>query len=122
MIHENLGISQRVYRVKLLDSLDITGYPIGPDSGRRGNGQKPPRTMPSRQKSQKDHLTKPPDKNPCKQLRENLYRGLLSGFFVLRLLKLISPRCVTYFGVGPRAVADPGGANPAMAPPSKLAM
>ena len=24
--------------------------------------------------------TKPPDKNPREQLRENLYRGILSGF------------------------------------------
>ena len=31
---------------------------------------------------------KTPDKNPCEQLRENLYRGLLSGFFVLGLLKI----------------------------------
>src|SRR6218665_3042155 len=29
----------------------------------------------------KDPLTKPPDKNPREQLRYNLYRGLLSGFF-----------------------------------------
>ena len=47
---------------------------------RRGNGQKPPRTKPSRQKT--------PDKNPREQLRENLYRGLLSGFFVLGLLQI----------------------------------
>src|SRR6218665_2155735 len=42
---------------------------------RRGNGQKPTRT-------------KPPDKNLCEQLRQNLYRGLLSGIFVLGLLKI----------------------------------
>ena len=35
----------------------------------------------------KDPLTKAPDKSPP-QLRENLYRGLLSGFFVLGLLKV----------------------------------
>ena len=29
-----------------------------------------------------------PDKNPHKQLRENLYRGFLSGFFVLGLIKM----------------------------------
>src|SRR6218665_744979 len=44
-------------------------------SDRRGNGQKPPRT-------------KPPGQRPRKQLRENLYMGLLSGFFVLGLLKI----------------------------------
>src|SRR6218665_3688147 len=60
-------------------------------SDRRGNGQKAPRTKPSRQK------TKPPDKNPREKLRENLYRELLSGFFVLSLLKIGGPRCVTYF-------------------------
>jgi len=36
----------------------------------------------------KDPLTKPPDKNPRVQLRENLYKGLLSGFFVLGVLKI----------------------------------
>src|SRR6218665_1111497 len=41
---------------------------------------------------------KPLDKNPSEQLRENLYMGLLSGFFVLDLLKVGGcPRCVTYF-------------------------
>ena len=44
--------------------------------------QKPPRTKPSRQKT--------PDKT-----RQNLYRGLLSGFFVLGLPKSGGPRCVT---------------------------
>jgi len=42
---------------------------------RRGNGQKPA-------------WTKPPGQKPREQLRENLYRGLLSGFFVLGLLKI----------------------------------
>src|SRR6218665_3969982 len=63
-------------------------------SDSRGNGQKAPRTKPSRQK------TKPPDKNPREKLRENLYRGLLSGFFALGLIKMGGsncPRCVTYF-------------------------
>src|SRR6218665_277752 len=45
---------------------------------------------------------RPPDKtpgqNPRKQLRQNLYKGLLSGFFVLGLLIIGGvPRCVTYF-------------------------
>ena len=31
---------------------------------------------------------RPPDKNLCEQLRENLYRGLLSGFFVLGQIKI----------------------------------
>ena len=34
-----------------------------------------------------DKRQKPSDKNPREQLRGNLYRGLLSGFFVLGLLK-----------------------------------
>src|SRR6218665_1958618 len=61
-------------------------------SDRRGNEQKAPRTKPSRQK------TKAPDKNLREQLRENLYMGFLSGFFVLGLLKMGGPRSVTYFG------------------------
>jgi len=63
-------------------------------SDRKGNGQKPPRIKPSRQKTP---WQKPSDKNPREQLRENLYRGLLSGFLVLGLLKIGGPRCVTYF-------------------------
>ena len=43
-------------------------------SDRRENGQNPPRTRPSRP------WQNPLDKNPNEQLRENLYRGLLSGF------------------------------------------
>ena len=31
---------------------------------------------------------RPSDKNPCEQLREDLYKGLLSGFFVLGQLKM----------------------------------
>jgi len=42
---------------------------------RSGNGQKPPRK-------------KPPDKNSHEQLRQNLYKGFLSGFSVLGLLKI----------------------------------
>ena len=36
----------------------------------------------------KNHPEQTLDKNPCEQLRENLYRGLLSEFFVLGLLKI----------------------------------
>jgi len=39
-----------------------------------------------------------PDKKPREQLRQNLYRGLLSGLFVLDLIKMGGPRGVTYFG------------------------
>ena len=53
-------------------------------SDRRGNGQQPPRKT----FQTKDPGQKPPDKSPREQLRENLYRGLLSGFFVLGLLKI----------------------------------
>src|SRR6218665_182690 len=53
-------------------------------SDRRGYGQKPPWTKPSRQKTPGQ---KPPDKCPREKLRENLYRGVVSEFFVLGLLK-----------------------------------
>src|SRR6218665_590944 len=94
-------------------------------------GQKPPRTKPSRQKTTGQ---KPPDKSLRKQLRENLYRGLLSGFFVLGLLKIgwgsemcdvllgvlgcvtkcdrevkISKNSVTYFMDGPLVVYQSQG-------------
>jgi len=50
-------------------------------SDKRGNGQNPPRTKLSRQKtSWQNPRTKPPDINPREQLRQNLYKGLLSGF------------------------------------------
>ena len=41
------------------------------------------RTKPTPDKTfqTKDPLTKSPDKNPREQLRENLYKGLLSEFF-----------------------------------------
>src|SRR6218665_2741482 len=44
-----------------------------------------------------DKRQNPPDKNPREQLRENLYRGFCQGFFVLGLLRMGGPRCVTYF-------------------------
>jgi|SRR6218665_3833172 len=79
-------------------------------SDRRGYGQKSPRTTPSRQKTPGQ---KPPDKSPREQLRENLYRGLLPGFFVLGLLKIGGPRCVTYIGGVPGCVTkcDRGGGS-----------
>jgi len=43
-------------------------------SDKRGNGQKPPRTKPSRQKA-------PWWQKAREQLRQNLYKGLLSVFF-----------------------------------------
>src|SRR6218665_1361003 len=51
----------------------------------------------------KDPLTKAPDKSPREQLRQNLYRRLLSGFFVLSLVKIrgAGQGCVTYFLGGP---------------------
>jgi len=60
-------------------------------SDRRGNGQNSPRTKSSRQKTSWQNLRV--------QLRENLYRGLLYGIFVLGLLKIGEggPICVTYF-------------------------
>ena len=52
---------------------------------RRGIGQKPPgQNLPDKRPPDKIPL----DKNPHEQLRENFYRGLLSGFFVLGLLKI----------------------------------
>src|SRR6218665_2401525 len=68
---------------------------------RKGYGQGPPQTKTFQTK---DPLTKPPDKNPREQLRENLYRGLLSGIFVLGLLKIGGPICVTYFWGVPECV------------------
>ena len=42
----------------------------------------------------------PPDKSPRELLRENLYRGLFSGFFVLGLLKIGgSEMCDVLWGV-----------------------
>jgi len=65
-------------------------------SDRRGNGQKPPRTKSSRQTTLWQNSL---DKIPREQLREYAYRRLLSGFFVLGLLKMgEGPRCATYFG------------------------
>ena len=56
-----------------------------------------------------------PDKSPREQLRANLYKGLLSGFFVLGLLKIGGgvPRCVTYFWEVPGCVTkcDRGSQN-----------
>ena len=41
-----------------------------------------------------------PDKRPTEQLRENLYRGILSGFFVLGLLNIGGPEmCDVLLGV-----------------------
>ena len=61
-------------------------------SDRTGNGQRPPRAKPSRQNT--PSLTKAPGQNPREELRENLYRGLLSVFFVLGLLKIAGVRNV----------------------------
>src|SRR6218665_691990 len=49
---------------------------------------------------------RPPDKKPREQLRQNLYKGALSGFFVLGLLKIGGPRCVTYFFGGSPGMCD----------------
>ena len=47
----------------------------------------------------------PRTKAPREQLRENLYRGLLSGFFELAVLKMGDLRCVKYFWEVPECVA-----------------
>jgi len=58
----------------------------------------------------KDPVTKPPDKNPHEQLRE-LYRGFLSGFFVLGLLKMgVSEMCDVILRVA-GCVTRVGGQN-----------
>src|SRR6218665_878296 len=59
----------------------------------------------------KGPLTKPPDKIPREQLRENLYRGLLSGYFVLGLLKIGGFRDVTYFWVSGKCDRGRRGKN-----------
>jgi len=51
-------------------------------SDRRGNGQNHP------EQNLPDKRQNPRTKIPREQLRENLYRGLLSRFFVLGLLKI----------------------------------
>ena len=49
----------------------------------------------------KDPLTNPPVQKPRKQLREKLYRGPLSQFFVLGLVKIGgSEMCDVLFGAG----------------------
>ena len=61
---------------------------------------------------------KPPDKNPREQLRENLYRGLLSGLFVVGLIKIgRRVRDVTYFRGVPGCVTkcDNGGGGSKLA-------
>jgi|SRR6218665_661905 len=63
-------------------------------SDRRGKRTK---TTPDKIFQAKDPLIKPPDKNSRELLRQNLYKELLSGFFVLGLLKIGGSRCVTYF-------------------------
>src|SRR6218665_1573212 len=66
-------------------------------SDRRGNGQKPPRTKPSRQKTPGQK----PGQKPPRTNEKNLYMGLLSGFVVLGLLKIGGSRFVPCFGVVP---------------------
>src|SRR6218665_3749021 len=58
------------------------------------------KTTPDKTFQTKAPRTKAPDKGPREQLRENLYRGLLSGFFVLGLLKIGgSDMCDVLLGV-----------------------
>ena len=49
---------------------------------------------PGQNLSDKRPPNKPPDKNHREQLTENLYMGLLSGFFVIGLPKMGGPRCI----------------------------
>src|SRR6218665_4161751 len=70
-------------------------------SDRRGYGQNPP---PDKTFQTKDPRTKAPDKKPGEQLRENLYRGLLSGSFVLGLLKMGRSEMYDVFSGVPRCV------------------
>jgi len=58
-------------------------------SDRRVNGQNPPRTKPSRQNSSWQ--------NPRTEIPENNWERICTGFFVLGLLKIGGPKCVTYF-------------------------
>ena len=53
-------------------------------SDRRGKDK----NHPGQNLPDKRPLTKPPGQNLREQLRENLYRGLLSGIFLLGLLKI----------------------------------
>jgi len=65
-------------------------------SDKTGMDKNHPRTKPSRQK---DPLTKPPDKNPCEQLKQNLYKEAFVRDFCTRPSRNQGrgPRCVTYF-------------------------
>src|SRR6218665_1737710 len=69
-------------------------------SDRRGNGQKPPRTKPSRQKT-------PGQKPPRTIEREFVQRAFVRAFCTRPTKKRGGPRCVTYFfwGVVPGCVA-----------------
>src|SRR6218665_3993640 len=57
------------------------------------------KTTPDKPFQTKDPRQKPPDKSPREKLREILYRGLLSRFFVLGLRKRGSEMCDVLWGV-----------------------
>jgi len=54
-------------------------------SDRRGNGQKPPQTKSSRQKTP---LTKPPGQKPLRTIEREFVQGAFVWVFVLGLLKI----------------------------------
>ena len=75
-------------------------------SDRRGTNKiHPGQNLPDKRPSDKT-----PGQPPHEQLRQNLYKGLLSGLLVLRRLKIGGgPRCVTYFLGGPGMCEKVGG-------------
>ena len=56
------------------------------------------KTIPDKTFQTKDPLTKIPRTKTPRTVEREFVQGLLSGFFVLDLLKIGGPRCVTYFG------------------------
>src|SRR6218665_1481066 len=81
-------------------------------SDRRGNICT--KTTPNKTFQTKDPLTKPPGHKPHEQLRENLYRGLLFGVFVLGLLTIaVVPEMCDVLWEVPGCVSkcDRGGQN-----------
>src|SRR6218665_2552176 len=69
-------------------------------SDRRGNGQKPPWTKLSRQKTP----DKPPGQKPPLTIEIEFVQGVLVRMFCTRPTKMGGPRCVTYFSGVPGCV------------------
>src|SRR6218665_3996863 len=69
-------------------------------SDRRGNGQKPPRTKPSRQKTSDKH----PGHKPPLTIEIEFVQRVLVRIFCTRPTKMGGPRCMAYFSGVPGCV------------------